>query len=394
MKKTAILLAGLLPACGSSAPQPFRCAEPPQPTGFLKVDPKHVVPGRYFVALKPRVGGLERAAIQADALALEARYRLQAVRPLATQRAFHMRSDEATARALARDPQVRYVKPVTKVWAFAEPWGIDRVNQRALPLDGNTDPGRYGSGVHLAGIDTGVDCRHTQFRGLDGSSRCRDGYSTLGDDPKTDGNGHGTHTASTAAGTSFGILREATILPYKFLGPDGSGTDADAAEAIDHLINYKEQQGLARVVSNNSWGGPDSQPVNEGVCRATAAGIVFVAAAGNENLNACNYSPSRVDEALTVGATTEGDRMTSFSNTGRCIDLFAPGERVLGALPDGGSGELNGTSMAAPHVAGVGGLCLESGAPDPEQCVLDRATHDVLSGLVDSPNLLACTLEP
>jgi serine protease len=304
-----------------------------------------------------------------------------------------MQSDEASARALAKDPQVRYVKPVTKVWASAEPWGIDRLNQRSRPLDGNTDPGKYGKGVYLVGIDTGVDCRHQQFRGPDGQSRCGEGYSTLGDDPKTDGNGHGTHTSSTAAGNSFGILREATILPYKFLGADGSGTDADAVEAIDHMISYAREHGLEKVVSNNSWGGPDSQPVNEAVCRATAAGIVFVAAAGNENLNACNYSPARVDEALTVGATTEGDRMTSFSNTGRCIDLFAPGERILGAVPDGSSAELNGTSMAAPHVAGVAGLCLEASAADPEQCALERATRDALTGLVDSPNLLACTLE-
>jgi subtilisin family serine protease len=271
-------------------------------------------------------------------------------------------------------------------------WGIDRLNQRGLPLD-NTYSYQYnGQGVTAYVIDTGLNTTHSEFTGRVsvGNSQINDGRGT------TDCNGHGTHVAGTIGGTRYGVARAVTIVPVRVLDCAGSGTLSGVIAGIDWAI-ANHVSGPA--VANLSLGSTFSATVNAAIARLVADGVVVAVAAGNSNANACNYSPSSEPTAITVGASTRTDSRASFSNFGTCLDIFAPGDSIVSSWigSNSATNTISGTSMASPHVAGAAALLLEQyPAYTPQQIrelmVSMASAGKVLSAGTGSINALLTTL--
>lgn len=233
------------------------------------------------------------------------------------------------------------------------PWGLDRVDQATLPLDGRfTYPRTAGSGVRVYVVDTGVERTHTEFGG-----RVTAGFNALPDGVATaDCNGHGTHVAGTVASRTYGVAKSATIVPVRVLKCGGSGSVSDVIRGLDWIV-ANHPKGTPGVI-NMSLGGGTSSALTRAVEAATASGLLVVVAAGNSNTDACLSSPASAPSALTVAATTMTDTRATFSSWGRCVDGFAPGARIVSTIPGNGTGTKSGTSMAAPHAAGLAALLL------------------------------------
>lgn len=226
-------------------------------------------------------------------------------------------------------------------------WGLDRLDQRALPLDSRYSFGSNGAGVDVYVVDTGVALSHNEFAG-----RLRAGVDVLGGDTN-DCHGHGTHVAGTIAGATLGVAPGATVVPVRALDCNGAGTVAGVVVGIDWAIN---DHTTGPAVMNLSLGGTQSVTLDSAITRARGDGIVVVGAAGNASTDACATSPgSATADALIVGASTASDARASFSNFGACVDLFAPGDNIIsaGIASNSSTSASSGTSMAAPHVAGL-----------------------------------------
>ena len=264
--------------------------------------------------------------------------------------------------------------------AAVESWGLDRVDQRDLPLDDNFNPSGTGADIDVYVLDTGVDYGHPDFAGRTGD--CFDAFGSNCDDD----HGHGTHVSGTVLGTTYGVAKEAMLHSVRVL-QNGSGSDSSVIAGINWATDHCVSNGL-NCVGNMSLGGGTSNSLDTALCRSINAGVAWAVAAGNSDSNACNGSPNRVRQALTTVASTKSDDKASFSSHGPCTDIIAPGYNIISARRGGGSTSMSGTSMASPHVAGGLVLCAEAGA-DPRDCVLANATPDKIDGLeAGTPNLL------
>lgn len=262
-----------------------------------------------------------------------------------------------------------------------------------------------GDGVTVFVIDTGVNTEHTEFEG-----RASWGKTVPSNDPDADDNGHGTHCAGTIASRAYGVSKKAKIVAVKVLRSNGSGTMADVIGGVDYAI--KQHKALAEKqgkkykgsVANMSLGGGKSRALDDNVAGAVAAGLHFAVAAGNDNRDACDYSPAGVATAVTVGASSLDDSRAYFSNVGKCVDIFGPGKDIESAWIGSKTAKrtISGTSMASPHVAGLIAYYLSlapasessfnSGAYTPaemKKLLISRGTRDVLTDVKsDTPNVL------
>lgn len=234
-------------------------------------------------------------------------------------------------------------------WGASAPWGLDRIDQRALPLSTTYDDGNFqGANTNSYVVDTGIDSTNTDFEG-----RFLSGYTAISDAYGTgDCNGHGTHVAGIIGSKLFGVAKQTKLIPVRVLDCSGSGFNSSVIAGLN-WIAARYRPGDASVVNMSLTGGVSST-LDEAVANLISKGIPVVVAAGNDNLDACNYSPARAPDAITVGATTTDDSRATYSNFGSCVDIFAPGSGIPSTwLGTNTYAYLNGTSMAAPNVAGV-----------------------------------------
>jgi len=258
-------------------------------------------------------------------------------------------------------------------------WGIDRIDQRNLPLSNSYGVSGVGSGVVAYIIDTGIQTEHNEFKDESGSrNRARWGINTTGDGNNRDCNGHGTHVAGTVGGLVYGVAKDVELVAVKVLGCGGSGSYAGVIEGIEWVMNDAAAKGKP-ATANLSLGGGASQAVDTAVKNLHDSGVVTVVAAGNSDTDACRASPAREPAVITVGSTTNSDRRSSFSNYGTCVDIFAPGSSVTSAWIGSNTRTrtISGTSMASPHVCGGVALLLGNGvnAAGADDTILENATE-------------------
>ncbi|AGL21188.1 S8 family peptidase [Actinoplanes sp. N902-109] len=325
--------------------------------GALPVGPVHAagegaITGSYIVVLKSATA----SEVPAVSAALAGRYGGRVLTSYsAAVHGFQAGLTELAARRLAANPAVEYVEQDATVHVADvstqndPPWGIDRIDQKALPLS-ETYTYRSAAGVTAYVLDTGIRISHKQFGG-----RASYGYDFIDNDSTAqDCQGHGTHVAGTIGGSTYGVAKDVKLVAVRVLDCQGSGSYSAIIAGIDWVTRNARKP----AVANMSVGGINSATLNNAVARSIAAGVTYAVAAGNDDEDACDFSPAATPDAITVGAIDETDTRAYFSNYGKCLDLFAPGVDIVSAgySSDTATAEMSGTSMATPHVAGAAAL--------------------------------------
>jgi subtilisin family serine protease len=306
---------------------------------------------------------------------------------------FAVEMTEAQAEALSNDFRVKFVEEDGVVTLDATqsnpPWGLDRIDQRNRPLNAIYTFNWTGSGVTAYVIDTGIRTAHTQFGG-----RAANVFDAFGGNGQ-DCHGHGTHVAGTIGGSTYGVAKSVQLRGVRVLNCSGSGSNSGVIAGVDFVrLNH-----VASAVANMSLGGGASSALDTAVNNLHNANVTIAVAAGNSNANACNSSPARAANAITVGSTTTTDARSSFSNFGTCLDLFAPGSGILSAwaTSNTATATLSGTSMASPHVAGVAALYKQANpsasSTTIRNAIVNNATTNVVTSAgTGSPNRLLYSL--
>ena len=290
----------------------------------------------------------------------------------------------------AADGRVAFVEPDGEVTASTTQsgatWGLDRIDQRALPLNGTFVYTGTGTGVTAYVIDTGIRLGHAEFGG-----RAVTGIDTIDGGAADDCHGHGTHVAGTVGGATYGVAKQVGLVAVRVLNCEGSGTNSGVIAGIDWVT--ADHHAGEPAVANMSLGGSASTALDAAVRRSIADGVSYAVAAGNGILNgllpanACNYSPARVGEAMTVSATNRTDTKASWANYGSCVDWLAPGVEITSAwnTSDTATNTISGTSMATPHTAGVAALYLQGNPTASPATVQSTLRSLATTNVVKSP---------
>jgi subtilisin family serine protease len=388
----AIGIISTLAAC-SDAVAPIASPSTQTLSAPLNVWGRKPIADQYIVVLKNNVSG---TSVRSHALRLAQLAGTQTGYVYAASiKGFSAHMTAAAAAKLAADPSVAYVEQDTEVGITdtevnPPTWGLDRIDQQALPLDQSYTYSANGAGVNVYIIDTGIRPTHVEVAG-----RVKGDFTSINDSYGTTGcHWHGTHVAATVGGTTVGVAKAVTLHSIRVLDCTGNGPNSGVVAGIDWVVSNR----VMPAVINMSIGSPYDQALNDASQRAVDAGITVVAAAGNSSADACQNSPGSTPSLITVAASSSTDAEANFSNFGSCVDIFAPGVNIYSAFntTDTTMGIASGTSMASPHVAGAAALYLQANpTASPAQvtaALVGSATSGALSGVpAGTPNLLLYT---
>jgi subtilisin family serine protease len=368
----AVLLA--VPSLSTQAASPGTTTQSPSPPAKGKP-----IADQYIVVLKQSAD----AEVVANAIGAQPKHLYRAA-----LKGFTAKLTARQLDALKHNPQVDYIEQDQEVTIsdtqYSPPWGLDRTDQRYLPLSGSYTYGNPGSGITAYIIDTGLQANHPDFGG-----RAANVYDAFGGNG-ADCNGHGTHVAGTVGGTTYGIAKQVQLRGVRVLNCSGSGSWSGVIAGVDWVRMY----GQRPAVANMSLGGGYSAAVNQAVTNLVAANVFTAVAAGNTyGANACNSSPAGAARVLTVAASNINDQRATFTDIGPCVEVYAPGEHILSAWIGSGTNTISGTSMASPHAAGVGALYLavnrSATADQVRDWIVANATPNVIgNNPSDTPNRL------
>ena len=365
-KRIALAAALTLAACRDAATP----TQPPSDALLSAADGRYVVVFRDAVADPP---GLARELVRVHGGSLLFTYS-------SAIKGFAARLSEPAARALARNPLVAYIEPdqefrvdaTQSMDANGDPWGLDRIDQGALPLSRTYTYTATGAGVHAYIIDTGIWTLHGDFGGR--ANNVYDAFLATGEDC----HGHGTHVAGTVGGTTYGVAKGVSLHGVRVLSCAGLGLTSQIIAGID----WVRQNHVKPAVANMSLGGGLSTALNTATTNLWNAGVFVAVAAGNDNADACQASPASASGAFTAAASTKTDAKASFSNWGSCVEAYAPGSAIVSDFLAGTTASLSGTSMASPHVAGVGVLYKATFGDAPSATVSNWITTNATSGVI------------
>jgi len=390
MRSSAALLVAVvaLAACREAA-NPVA----PQPTAPNLSATTAAVPGQYIVVFQDAVAdpaGLAQSLVRAHGGSLLHTY----ARAL---RGFAARLPDAAVVALRQSPLVAYVEPdrvirtddTEQMDANGDPWGLDRVDQHALPLSGTYTFTSTGAGVNAYIIDTGIWTLHPEFGGR--ADNVYDGVTLdlLGGGTGEDCNGHGTHVAGAVGSITYGVAKGVALHGVRVLNCAGVGFTSDVIAGVDWVTANH----VSPAVANMSLGGSSSAALNTAVTNLWNSGVFLAVAAGNDNANACNSSPAGASGVFTVAASDKTDAKASFSNWGSCVEAYAPGVSIKSTWLLNLTMTLSGTSMATPHVTGVAALYKGTFGDASSAAVGNWITSNATSGAITgnpggTPNLL------
>jgi aqualysin 1 len=379
MKRTGLLATAALTLAA--------CQDTTDPTGPLPVQPAPLlavsgqpISGDYIVVFDnavPDPRGRAQQFVSAHGGSLTHSYSH-------ALKGFAARLPDAAVQALRMTPGVAYIEPNQVMRAITlqtgATWGIDRVDQRDLPLSTTYEHNADGTGVKVYIIDTGLRFDHAEFGG-----RAASGFDAVDGGAADDCNGHGTHVGGTVGGTTYGIAKNVGLVAVRVLDCGGSGTTAGVIAGVDWVTG--DHAVGAPAAANMSLGGGASTALDNAVINSINDGVTYGVAAGNSNANACLFSPARAAAALTVASTTTTDARSSFSNFGTCVDIFAPGSSITSAWSTSptATNTISGTSMATPHIVGAAALYLQTNTAATPAQVESALESNATAGKVTSP---------